>query len=63
MQLRLRDIGGIVVIAVIDMEIRDDRRKVVDAFRSALARDKTRKRIGEGLLVSFAVGVSRLRYG
>ncbi|HAN35110.1 MAG TPA: ribonuclease E/G [Acidimicrobiaceae bacterium] len=69
-QLRLRDIGGIVVIDFIDMEIRDNRRKVVDSFRSALARDKTRtqvfditelglvemtrKRIGEGLLVNFA---------
>jgi len=69
-QLRLRDIGGIVVIDFIDMEIKDNRRKVVDSFRSALARDKTRtqvfdiselglvemtrKRIGEGLLVSFA---------
>ncbi|MEY2446387.1 MAG: ribonuclease, partial [Ilumatobacteraceae bacterium] len=69
-QLRLRDIGGIVVIDFIDMEIKDNRRKVVDAFRSSLARDKTRtqvfditdlglvemtrKRIGEGLLVNFA---------
>ena len=69
-QLRLRDIGGIIVIDFIDMEIKDNRRKVVDAFRSALARDKTRtqvfeiselglvemtrKRIGEGLLTSFA---------
>ncbi len=69
-QLRLRDIGGIVVIDFIDMEIKDNRRKVVDAFRAALARDKTRtqvfdiselglvemtrKRIGEGLLVNFA---------
>jgi ribonuclease E len=69
-QLRLRDIGGIVVIDFIDMEIKENRRKVVDSFRSALARDKTRtqvfditdlglvemtrKRIGEGLLVNFA---------
>ncbi len=69
-QLRLRDIGGIVVIDFIDMEIKENRRKVVDAFRNALARDKTRtqvfdiselglvemtrKRIGEGLLVNFA---------
>ncbi len=69
-QLRLRDIGGIVVIDFIDMEIRDNRKKVVEAFRSALARDKTRtqvfdiselglvemtrKRIGEGLLTNFA---------
>ena len=69
-QLRLRDIGGIIVIDFIDMEIKDNRKKVVDAFRSALARDKTRtqvfeiselglvemtrKRIGEGLLTAFA---------
>ena len=69
-QLRLRDIGGIIVIDFIDMELKDNRRKVVDAFRNALARDKTRtqvfdiselglvemtrKRIGEGLLTSFA---------
>lgn len=69
-QLRLRDIGGIVVIDFIDMEIKDNRKKVVEAFRAALARDKTRtqvfdiselglvemtrKRIGEGLLVNFA---------
>ena len=69
-QLRLRDIGGIVVIDFIDMEIKENRRKVVEAFRSALARDKTRtqvfdiselglvemtrKRVGEGLLVNFA---------
>jgi len=69
-QLRLRDIGGIIVIDFIDMEVRDNRQKVVAAFREALSRDKTRtqvfdiselglvemtrKRIGEGLLTSFA---------
>jgi ribonuclease E len=69
-QLRLRDIGGIIVIDFIDMEIRENRQKVVTAFRSALARDKTRtqvfdisdlglvemtrKRIGEGLLTEFS---------
>jgi ribonuclease E len=69
-QLRLRDIGGIIVIDFIDMEIRENRAKVVGAFRSALARDKTRtqvfdisdlglvemtrKRIGEGLLTEFS---------
>lgn len=68
-QLRLRDIGGIIVIDFIDMEIRDNRRKVLDRFRDALSRDKTRtqvfeiselglvemtrKRIGEGLLTNF----------
>ena len=69
-QLRLRDIGGIIVIDFIDMEVKENRRKVVEAFRKALARDKTRtqvfdiselglvqmtrKRIGEGLLTAFA---------
>ena len=69
-QLRLRDIGGIIVIDFIDMEIDKNRKAVIKAFRDALARDKTRtqafditdlglvemtrKRIGEGLLESFA---------
>ena len=67
-QLRLRDIGGIIVIDFIDMEIRDNREKVVRGFRDALARDKTRtqvfdisdlglvemtrKRVSEGLVES-----------
>jgi len=69
-QLRLRDIGGIIVIDFVDMEIKENRDKVVKAFREALSRDKTRtqvfniselglvemtrKRIGEGLLESLA---------
>jgi len=69
-QLRLRDIGGIIVIDFIDMEIRENRAKVVEVFRNALARDKTRsqvfditdlglvemtrKRIGEGLLTEYS---------
>ena len=69
-QLRLRDIGGIIVIDFIDMEIKANRAKVVEAFREALGRDKTRaqvfdiselglvemtrKRIGEGLLTEFS---------
>jgi ribonuclease E len=69
-QLRLRDVGGIIVVDFIDMEIRPNRDEVVRVFREALARDKTRtqvfeiselglcemtrKRIGEGLLESFA---------
>jgi len=69
-QLRLRDIGGIIVIDFIDMEIRKNRDQVIGVFRDTLARDKTRtqvfdiselglvemtrKRIGEGLLESFS---------
>ena len=67
-QLRLRDIGGIIVIDFIDMEVKENRDRVVKQFRDALSRDKTRtqvfnisdlglvemtrKRIGEGLLES-----------
>ncbi|MGH9102160.1 MAG: Rne/Rng family ribonuclease, partial [Acidimicrobiales bacterium] len=46
-QLRLRDIGGIIVIDFIDMEIRQNRDEVVAAFRAALARDKTRTQVFE----------------
>ncbi|HEY7439517.1 MAG TPA: Rne/Rng family ribonuclease, partial [Acidimicrobiia bacterium] len=69
-QLRLRDIGGIIVIDFIDMEIKKNRDDVVRAFRDALARDKTRtqvfdiselglvemtrKRISEGLVEAFS---------
>ncbi len=69
-QLRLRDIGGIIVIDFIDMEIHQNRAEVMRAFRNALARDKTRtqvfdiselglvemtrKRISEGLVESFS---------
>lgn len=65
-QLRLRDIGGIIVIDFIDMESETNRINVISAFKQALARDKTktqvtniselglvemtRKRIGEGLV-------------
>ncbi|HEX6477036.1 MAG TPA: Rne/Rng family ribonuclease [Acidimicrobiales bacterium] len=68
-QLRLRDIGGIIVIDFIDMEIRANRTEVGRVFREALARDKTRtqvsdisdlglvemtrKRVSEGLVESF----------
>jgi ribonuclease E len=67
-QLRLRDIGGIIVIDFVDMEVKSNRDDVIRVFREALARDKTRtqvfdiselglvemtrKRIGEGLLES-----------
>jgi ribonuclease E len=67
-QLRLRDIGGIIVIDFIDMEIKANRAAVTKAFKDALARDKTRtqvfdiselglaemtrKRVSEGLVES-----------
>ena len=67
-QLRLRDIGGIIVIDFIDMETKSHREAVASALRQALSRDKTRtqvfdiselglvemtrKRVNEGLLES-----------
>jgi len=69
-QLRLRDIGGIIVIDFIDMEIKQNREEVLRVFKEALARDKTRtqvfeiselglvemtrKRISEGLVEAFS---------
>ena len=44
-QLRLRDIGGIIVIDFIDMEIKKNRDQVIKAFEEALARDKTRTQV------------------
>ena len=69
-QLRLRDIGGIIVVDFVDMEQAANRNQVTKRFREALARDKTRtqvldisglgllemtrKRSGEGLLESLS---------
>ena len=69
-QLRLRDIGGIIIIDFIDMLFEKNQQAVVERLRSALARDKTksqvmevsslglvqmtRKRVSGGLLDSFS---------
>ncbi|MBV9411914.1 MAG: Rne/Rng family ribonuclease, partial [Acidimicrobiia bacterium] len=70
-QLRLRDVGGIIVIDFIDMEVKKNRDEVLRSFKAALARDKTRtqvfeiselglvemtrKRVSEGLVESFSM--------
>ena len=46
-QLRLRDIGGIIVIDFVDMEIKNNRDETMRVFRDALARDKTRTQVFE----------------
>jgi ribonuclease E len=69
-QLRLRDIGGMIIIDFIDMLLEQNKRKVVDALREDMAKDKTRsqifdisplgllevtrKRVSGGLLESFS---------
>lgn len=39
-QLRLRDIGGIIVIDFVDMDVKKHRDEVLKTFKAALARDK-----------------------
>ncbi len=41
-QLRLRNIGGIIVIDFVDMDRENNRKKVWDAFQTALSRDRAR---------------------
>jgi len=41
-QLRLRNIGGIIVIDFVDMDKENNRKKVWDAFQKALSRDRAR---------------------
>jgi ribonuclease E len=69
-QLRLRDIGGMIIIDFIDMLLEQNKRNVVDALREEMAKDKTRsqifdisplgllevtrKRVSGGLLESFS---------
>jgi ribonuclease G len=45
-QLRLRDMGGIIVCDFIDMEGEADRKKVLDHFTNGLTRDRARTRVG-----------------
>lgn len=46
-QLRLRDMGGIIVIDFIDMEAADDRKKLLDHFTKRLGKDSARTRVGK----------------
>jgi ribonuclease G len=68
-QLRLRDIGGIIVVDFIDMEKDESKERVVAAFKKAMRRDRarfkitdisslgllemTRKRVSSGISKSF----------
>lgn len=44
-QIRLRDLGGIIVIDFIDMELKENRRKVRRALEDALKNDKARTEV------------------
>lgn len=45
-QLRLRDIGGIIVVDFIDMTSAGDRKQVLNHFSNILKRDRARTRVG-----------------
>ena len=69
-QLRLRDIGGIIIIDFIDMMYERNKEKIISTIKNAMAQDKTRsqvfdigplgllevtrKRVSAGLLESFS---------
>ncbi|MDD4363154.1 MAG: Rne/Rng family ribonuclease [Atribacterota bacterium] len=44
-QLRLRDIGGIIIIDFIDMDNKEDQQKVIKKLEEALKKDKTKSNI------------------
>ncbi len=44
-QLRLRDVGGIIVIDFIDMEQESSKKQLVDTLRNALRRDRSRTKV------------------
>ncbi len=46
-QLRLRDMGGMIIIDFIDMDEAGDRNRVLDYFQSKLDNDRARTRVGK----------------
>lgn len=46
-QLKLRNIGGVIVVDFIDMDDRKDRMTVLEAFENALGHDKAKPQIGQ----------------
>jgi ribonuclease G len=44
-QIRLRDLGGLIVVDFIDMEDPEHRQRLVEAFGAELARDRSRTRV------------------
>lgn len=44
-QLRLRDLGGIIVVDFIDMDLPESRRRVLEALEEALSKDRSRTKV------------------
>ena len=62
-QLRLRDLGGIIVIDFIDMTKEDHKRKVLDALQKALVRDHAKTEVGSRISSLGLVEMTRARTG
>jgi Rne/Rng family ribonuclease len=62
-QLRLRDLGGIIVIDFIDMTREEHKRKVLDALQKALARDHAKTEVGSRISPLGLVEMTRARTG
>lgn len=62
-QLRLRDLGGIIVIDFIDMTKEDHKRKVIDALNKALARDHAKTEVSNRISNLGLVEMTRARTG
>ncbi len=62
-QLRLRDLGGIIVMDFIDMTKEDHKRKVLDALQKALARDHAKTEVGSRISPLGLVEMTRARTG
>lgn len=62
-QLRLRDLGGIIIIDFIDMIKEDHKRKVLDALQKALVRDHAKTEVGNRISPLGLVEMTRARTG
>ncbi len=62
-QLRLRDLGGIIVIDFIDMSREAHRRKVLEALKNALTRDRAKSEVGYRISALGLLEMTRARTG
>jgi ribonuclease E len=60
-QLRLRDIGGMIIIDFIDMLFERNRQKVIDTLKGAMALDKTRSQVFDTISPLGLLEVTRKR--
>jgi len=61
--LRLRDLGGIIIIDFIDMMKEEHKRKVIDALGKALAKDRAKTEVSNRISHLGLVEMTRARTG